>query len=660
MNRRLAHILRIVAALCLLPASGAVAGGVQNGAFTIADPLQAGFGWSIPAGSDVRVSEGRAILAEGGTVLPRLAQSFVIPAGTTELRFEIAALDLVANAPTEPVDAFEVHLLDAEGQSLFAPLSLDGTTAFFNYQQSGEVYYAPGIAVSGAPASGAFWNPAAFPVTVRFLYDPPTQSDTAATLMFAIVGAGAAASTAAVDNVVMVARPVAVDDGAATLEDLALDIAVLQNDRDPDGSLDPASVLVTGGPAHGEAVLNSQTGVVTYRPALNFNGSDAFSYTVTDDAGNLSDPALVTVTVAAVNDPPATSAGSDQTADEGSVVTLDGAGSSDPEGDALFYSWEQTAGPAVILSDPGAAAPTFTAPDVGPGGAALTFRLTVRDREPGDAQGLSADDECTVQVDWVNQAPVADAGQAQTVAEGAAVTLDGSASYDPDPASDGIQTFAWRQTGGPEVALSDPSSASPGFTAPDVGPGGAVLAFELTVTDRGADYGAQSLSDSAAVAVTVEWIDQPPTARAGEDRSVDEGTVVNLDGSGSSDPDDGIAAYLWTVVDSEGLKTGQEVVLSDPGAASPYFTAPRVERAGGALTLRLTVTDAEAGQALAHSDEIRIAIANVVLADAITVLRLLNGLPPGPIEITLEADRDGDGRFGLPDAVFILRRLAVP
>jgi uncharacterized repeat protein (TIGR01451 family) len=58
------------------------------------------------------------------------------------------------------------------------------------------------------------------------------------------------------------------------------------------------------------------------------------------------------------------------------LVSLDGSGSSDADGDALLYHWVQRGGPPVTLSDPNAAGPTFTAPaTVG----LLTFELTVTD-----------------------------------------------------------------------------------------------------------------------------------------------------------------------------------------------------------------------------------------------------------------------------------------
>ena len=71
-------------------------------------------------------------------------------------------------------------------------------------------------------------------------------------------------------------------------------------------------------------------------------------------------------------------AGAGQRVVSGGRVTLNGSGSNDPDGDALTYSWSQTLGPAVTLSDPSAAQPTFTAPTV-TSDTLLQFRLSVSD-----------------------------------------------------------------------------------------------------------------------------------------------------------------------------------------------------------------------------------------------------------------------------------------
>lgn len=77
----------------------------------------------------------------------------------------------------------------------------------------------------------------------------------------------------------------------------------------------------------------------------------------------------------------------------------------------------------------------------------------------------------------VNQAPVANAGSDQSVSVGAAVTLDGRRSSDPDGRTP--LTYGWTQVGGPAVTFT-PHLSMTTFTAPG---SAAVLTFTLTVTD---------------------------------------------------------------------------------------------------------------------------------------------------------------------------------
>jgi len=93
----------------------------------------------------------------------------------------------------------------------------------------------------------------------------------------------------------------------------------------------------------------------------------------------------------------------------------------------------------------------------------------------------------------VNQAPNSIAGSSQTVSPGDNVVLNGSQSNDPD----GDQlSYAWSQTMGPAVTLSNAGTETASFTAPDV-TSDTLLRFELAVSDTA------GLSDAATVSITV-------------------------------------------------------------------------------------------------------------------------------------------------------------
>ncbi|MCO4811091.1 MAG: hypothetical protein KC572_05770 [Gammaproteobacteria bacterium] len=196
------------------------------------------------------------------------------------------------------------------------------------------------------------------------------------------------------------------------------------------------------------------------------------------------------------NRAPIANAGAAQTVNEFAQVTLNGSGSSDPDGTTLTYSWTQQSGTSVTLSDASIAAPTFDAPDVTAVNTpeVLRFQLTVSDGS------LSRSDTVEITVEdngqGTNSPPTADAGPEQAVLELVTVNLDGTASSDPDPAD--TLSYAWNQTAGPNVPLTGSDSAQPSFTSPDVTAGSPVtLTFELAVND-----GTDSATDTVNIVVS--------------------------------------------------------------------------------------------------------------------------------------------------------------
>jgi hypothetical protein len=199
------------------------------------------------------------------------------------------------------------------------------------------------------------------------------------------------------------------------------------------------------------------------------------------------------------NQAPLADAGPDQTVTTNATVTLDGSGSSDPDGDLpLAYRWTQVDGPAVSFT-PDVSITTFTAP-ADP--AVLTFTLAVT-----DSLGLPdpTPDEVVVTISTENLPPVADAGLDQSAAPGATVTLDASGSADPD--GNLPLAYGWTQTDGPPVTLDDRTAVSPSFVAPDQA---SVLTFSLVVTDA---LGLASAPDSVVIVVSQHRVFLPLVVR---------------------------------------------------------------------------------------------------------------------------------------------------
>ncbi len=135
-----------------------------------------------------------------------------------------------------------------------------------------------------------------------------------------------------------------------------------------------------------------------------------------------------------VNLPPVANAGPDLERNEGTTVTLTSY-SYDLNSLELTFKWSQVAGQAVGLSNSETPEASFVAPEVS-SNEVLTFKLTVSD---GDA---TASDTVDVTILNLNDPPVADAGDDQTVIPGETVHFDGSGSYDPN-FWDEIASYEW-------------------------------------------------------------------------------------------------------------------------------------------------------------------------------------------------------------------------
>lgn len=410
------------------------------------------------------------------------------------------------------------------------------------------------------------------------------------------------------------ALPVAAADTTATPANVALSIAVLANDTDLNDSAlydDPLAVDSVTDPVDAEgavvgAVVAEEDGTLTYVPPAGFVGDVTFTYLVTDSFGGLSQPATVTVNVAA-NDPLA----ADDTAvtDSGTAVTVDVLDNdTSPSGGELSVT--ETGGLAPGLGTltiaEGGAGVTFT-PAAGTVGE-VTFTYTVSDGLGGSATG-----QVTVTVG--NAAPTAADDEVAT-GSGTPVTVDvrlNDADLNGDvltvtisgqPASgsaavnaDGTITYT--------PAASFAGSASFDYTISD-GRGGSARATVTVVVANGAPVAA----DDEARTVAGEAVDVDVLANDGDVNGdalsvtiatapADGRAVVNADGSVTYTPDaafTGTDTFTYTVTDTAGATASASVtIVVDSGAPEPDDDA--VTTGPGELVV-IAVLDNDAGDDL--------------------------------------------------------------
>lgn len=195
-----------------------------------------------------------------------------------------------------------------------------------------------------------------------------------------------------------------------------------------------------------------------------------------------------------------------------------------------------------------------------------------------------------------NNPPLADAGTDQSLElsqNPLDVFLDGGNSSDPD--NDPL-TYHWTLSApnGSNAVLNDLALMNPGFTADIAG----IYTVQLQVFDG------KTYSQTDTVTISVLPANLPPTANAGADQTVLQGTQVSLDGSQSKDgepePNGTITSWSWTQIG------GPAVTLQNATSATASFTAPRLKgQKNLLLTFELTVADDDGATA---NDRVQITV----------------------------------------------------
>jgi PKD repeat protein len=229
------------------------------------------------------------------------------------------------------------------------------------------------------------------------------------------------------------------------------------------------------------------------------------------------------------------------TSKNGSVVTANADGSSDPDGDIVRYEWNWGDGSGDATTTP---QKTHAYAESG----SFTITLTVTDDD-----GKTAQAQTTIQID--NRYPTAELSLS---VDGRTVTADASGSSDPN---DQITRYTFKWGDGTQDETQD---ATMSHTYDSVGS----KQIELSVEDS---FG---LTADASGTIMVEG--SPPDATV--TRSVEE-NVVTATASGSTDPDGDIVEYRWDWGD------GATETTTDPTAQHQY------EPLGQNYSLSVTVVD---------------------------------------------------------------------
>ena len=261
---------------------------------------------------------------------------------------------------------------------------------------------------------------------------------------------------------------------------VALDEAITlsaENSSDIDGDTLSFTWSILMAPAGNNATINNANNVTA-----NFTPDSAGTYVIqvlVSDGQTQHTDSLEIHVEENINLAPVANAGPDQAFDEpGSIVMLDGLGSTDPEGDSLLYSWtfaSLPAGSSALLIGADSPTPSFT-PDI-PGD--YVAQLIVND---GAQNSLTAD-TVTISVS-TNSAPVANAGEDQSIILGETIALNGDESFDPN--GDSI-TYQWSVTSAPNDAstsFNNESAASPNLSVDKAGE----YLVQLVVNDGALDH----------------------------------------------------------------------------------------------------------------------------------------------------------------------------
>ncbi|GAB2190513.1 hypothetical protein MAH1_21210 [Sessilibacter sp. MAH1] len=276
---------------------------------------------------------------------------------------------------------------------------------------------------------------------------------------------------------------------------------------------------------------------------------EAGDYRVNLQVSDGQDMALDSVHISTLNTAPQANPSTDQQVFARETIQLNGAGSSDVDGNPLTFLWELESAPQGSNLD-------FTTSDqlrpilTTDANGEYIFRLIVND-------GSVDSNPERILLTSGDLVPIAKAGPDIAVEINQTVQLEAGNASDPDAA---LITYHWHLLHAPQDSTAELTNAeafNPQF-----------------IIDQPGDYLVQLIIEkqgqvSAPDQAVISTVNSRPVANAGSDLQVFEGEPITLDGTTSFDADGDTLDFFWSLIF---LPTNSNAVLQNPASGSPIFT----------------------------------------------------------------------------------------
>jgi hypothetical protein len=330
---------------------------------------------------------------------------------------------------------------------------------------------------------------------------------------------------------------------------------IILSAKDTEG--DELTYSIATSPTFGSIILTETT--ATYTPQANYSGNDSFTF-IANDGSDDSNIGRVEISITATSTTPVVQNITVTTFEDVPVVI--NLSEENDDGGNLTYSLASDNGPTngnILIS-----------------GSSVTFTPTENTNETGyftyfgnDGDNISNVAEIYIEIIPVNDAPVAYDSIGTTNQDDFIEFTLSATDIENDSLTYSIVT---QPTSGALEHFDSTVYYFPtgNFTGSD--------SFTFKVNDGEAD------SNTATISITVSSSNNAPIANAGANIHINVGNEVNLDGSGSSDEDNDVLTYLWSI---ENAPTGSNAILSDSSVVSPTFTTD----VAGNYTFSLVVND---------------------------------------------------------------------